>query len=359
VPGITSVVEVSDTTDAAQRSTIENFGRPDPQCPKHMVYGPCGGVRENGDCELGDRRCPFVDRALVHWDGPHAESNDWRPFSTDGAGIVIDLRVRPFDVGSIDEVTRRLAGSCDAVLIGEHHARPDFPPTFIAAVVNDAGGRPWVTLTCRDRNRVVLEAEIEALAVSDVAGVHCVTGDARAPSVRVDASQVFDLDSVRLTALARYAELRVSVAATPLAPPTDQRPLRLLEKQRAGATVCFVNHAGGVDGVRRFIAAARDAGVRMSFIPCIPVITDIASWRVLEGFPGLVLDDALRQRVLQAADPRQAGIDAAIEQAMAMLEIEGVAAINLSGAATSGTELDGAAIMAEIAGSIRERVSIH
>ena len=161
--GITFAVEVSEATDAAQRSTIENFGRPDPQCPKHMVYGPCGGVRENGDCELGDRRCPFVDRALIRWDGPHAESNDWRPFGTDGTGIVIDLRVRPFDVGSIDEVTRRLAGSCDAVLIGEHHARPDFPPTFIAAAVNEAGGRPWVTLTCRDRNRVVLEAEIEAL----------------------------------------------------------------------------------------------------------------------------------------------------------------------------------------------------
>ena len=66
----------------------------------------------------------------------------------------------------------------------------------MATTVLEAGGRPWVTLSCRDRNRVVLEGELEALATLGPAGVHCVTGDARAASVRPDATQVFELGSV-------------------------------------------------------------------------------------------------------------------------------------------------------------------
>src|SRR5947208_2060757 len=30
-------------------------------CPKRMVYGPCQGVHRAGTCELGDRRCAFLD----------------------------------------------------------------------------------------------------------------------------------------------------------------------------------------------------------------------------------------------------------------------------------------------------------
>lgn len=343
-------------TDELDRRAIENVGDPDPQCPKHMVYGPCGGVLTDGRCELGDRPCPFVGRDLRRWAGPPAAGTAAQPFDGADPAIVIDFRVRPFDLDSISAVTSRLSDTSDALLIGEHHARPDFPPTFMAAAVTAAGGRPWVTLTCRDRNRVVLEAELEALTVAGVDGVHCVTGDARAPSVRTDASQVFDLDSMRLTALARQIGLAVSVAATPLAPPMDQRALRLLDKQRAGATMCIVNHAGGVTGVARFVAAARSIGVDVAFLPCVAVFTDLSSWRVLDDFPGLVLDHAVRRRVLDAPDMRRAGIETAVEQAIAMLDIPGVVGVNLSGAATSGTELEGAAIMAEVAATIRERV---
>ncbi|MFC7571210.1 hypothetical protein ACFQX8_01275 [Klenkia terrae] len=47
-----------------------------------------------------------------------------------------------------------------------------------------AGGRPWVTLACRDRNRLVLEQELAGLALVGVDGVLCVTGDGRGPGVR-------------------------------------------------------------------------------------------------------------------------------------------------------------------------------
>jgi 5,10-methylenetetrahydrofolate reductase len=324
-------------------------------CPKHMVYGPCGGVREPDRCEVDDHPCPFVDSPVVSWRGTpaHSRLEPWPPAGEDRAVILTDLRVRPFDLDSIAAVTRRLAVDSDCLLIGEHQNRPDFPPSFAAQAVADAGGHPWVTLTCRDRNRVVLEAELEALVASPVAGVHCVTGDARAPSVRADASQVFDLDGVRLAALARARGLIVSVAATPAAPPRALRPLRLLQKQRAGADLCIVNHAGGPGPVRDFVAACRALGVTMPFLPCVAVFTDARSAAVLQGFPGLVLEPDERRQVLTAADPREAGIRAAVAQAREMLAIPGVAGVNLSGSATSGPEEESAAIMAEVAARVR------
>jgi len=345
------------TTPTPTTTAIEDTGTSEAGCPKRMVYGPCGGVRDSGRCEVDDRRCPFVDRPTVRWAGPQPPPP--LPFAAAlGAAapvIVTDLRVRPFDVRSIAAVTSRLSRSADAVLVGEHHVRPDFPPAMMATLVREAGGTPWVTLTCRDRNRVVLEAELAALAEVHAAGVHCVTGDSRARSVRDDATQVFDLDGTRLAALAAGAGLCPSVGATPAAAPVAERPARLLEKQRAGAAVCFVNHAGGSAPVATFVAAARERGVTIPFIPCVAVITDQASLLVLERFPGLVVDPDVRRAVLEATDGREAGITAAVDEAMRMLAIEGVAGINLSGSATAGPEAESAAIMDEVAARIRAR----
>ena len=77
-----------------------------------------------------------------------------------------------------------LGGSCDAVLVGEHQDQPDFPPTLMAQMLVHNGAQPWLTLTCRDRNRIVLEQELAGLALAGADGVLCVTGDGRAPGIR-------------------------------------------------------------------------------------------------------------------------------------------------------------------------------
>jgi 5,10-methylenetetrahydrofolate reductase len=342
---------------------IEAAGIAEPACPKHMVYGPCGGVRHDGRCEVAEHRCPFVDRDVVPWTGPPPPPVVTFEAALGPPGrrpvIVTDLRVRPFDPASVAEVTAVLAADADAVLIGDHQRRPDLPPTVLARLVHEAGGRPWITLTCRDRTRVVLESELAGLAVSGVRGVHCVTGDARAPTVRPDASQVFDIDGTRLAALAAAAGLCPSVAATPTAPPVHLRPARLAQKERAGAAVCFVNHAGGPAAVATFVDDARRAGVTMPFVACVAVITDATSLHALERFPGLVVDPEVRTRVLGASNGRAEGIAAAVDEAERMLAIDGVVGVDLSGSATAGPELESALIMAEVATAIRERAGTH
>ncbi|SEP24327.1 methylenetetrahydrofolate reductase C-terminal domain-containing protein [Trujillonella endophytica] len=327
-------------------------------CPKHMVFGPCGGVRADERCEVAEHRCVFVDEPAMPWPDEPPPAPAPRPGSlldraASGPVVLTDLSVVPYDPQSLRRVVDVLAPVSDGLLVGEHANRPDFPPAVVAAEVHAAGGRLWTTLACRDRNRVVLEQEVAGLAALEVDGVLCVTGDARGPGVRSGATQVFDLDGPRLAALATAAGLNVAVPESPAAPPVDLRPARVAQKQRAGAQLCVLNHVRTPAEVARFVAAARAAGATLPFVAGVAVYTDERSARVLQRFPGLYLDDDAVERVLAAADPREAGIAVAVAEARALLAIDGVAGVNLSGLASADGEDEGAQVKAEVAARIR------
>jgi 5,10-methylenetetrahydrofolate reductase len=325
-------------------------------CPKRMVFGPCGGVRDDGRCELDEHPCVFLDEPLVRWPDPPVQPMTPSTLLDRAAYapvVLADLSVTPFDPASVRRVVGVLAPVSDGLLVGEHANRPDFPPTMFAAEVIAAGGRVWTTLACRDRNRVVLEQELAGLAAVGVDGVLCVTGDGRGASVRPGVTQVFDLDGIRLAAFAAGMGLPVAVPEAPEAPPVDLRPARVAQKQRAGAQVCVLNHASSPARVAAFVAAARAAGATLPFVAGVAVYTDEPSARVLQRFPGLHLDGVVVGQVLSAPDPRVAGIAAAVAEARALLAIPGVVGVNLSGTGSSGGVDDGAQVKAEVATQLR------
>jgi 5,10-methylenetetrahydrofolate reductase len=325
-------------------------------CPKRMVFGPCGGVRDNGRCELAEHPCVFLDAPLVRWPDPPLQPRTPSPLldrAAHGPVVLTDLSVTPFDPDSVQRVVATLAPVSDGLLVGEHANRPDFPPTLFAAEVIGAGGRVWTTLACRDRNRVVLEQELAGLAAVGVDGVLCVTGDGRGASVRPGVTQVFDLDGVRLASLAAGMGLPVAVPESPEAPPLDLRPARVAEKQRAGAQLCVLNHVSSAARVADFVLAARAAGATLPFVAGVAIFTDEPSARVLQRFPGLHLDGAVVERVLAAPDPRAAGVAAAVDEARALLAIPGVVGVNLSGSGSSRGPDEGARVKAEVAAQLR------
>jgi 5,10-methylenetetrahydrofolate reductase len=328
-------------------------------CPKRMVFGPCGGVRDDGRCELAEHACVFLAPPLPRWPAPTPPAPAPRPGgllerARRSPVVLTDLTVAPFDRGSIRSVVRVLAPVSDGLLIGEHQNRPDLPPTLMAEEVLAADGRPWTTLACRDRNRVVLEQEVAGLAAVGVDGVLCVTGDGRPPGGRPGITSAFDLDGTRLAALATAAGLTAAVAESPAAPPVSVRPARVAEKQRAGAQLCVLNHVAAPARLAGFTAAARAAGATLPFIAAVAVYTDERSARVLQRFPGLYLDDDQVQRVLSAPDTVTAGIQAAVTEARALLAVPGVVGVNLSGLASAHGEATAAAVKAEVATRIRE-----
>lgn len=325
-------------------------------CPKNMEYGPCGGVDFDGSCEVSPHRCTFLELPTVRWHGVAATDEPGRsdpvpePGVSAGATrmrellatrqiVVADFPARALDAASITEVGGILAGEVDAVLAGDAGAaRVQFPPAYRASLIRAAGLEVWTGLNCRDRNRVAMEGELAALAHVGVAGVHCVTGDHTKTGQRPDATPVFDLDSTEAAALARANGHLVSVAEAPATPPVDRRPDRLLEKQNAGAELCYINHCGGADAVGGFIGRARDTGVTLGFIACIPIILDHESASLLRTFTTLVLPHGYVDGILAASDPLEAGVEAAIELGRDFLALDGIVGVDLSGGASPGRE---------------------
>lgn len=325
-----------------------------------MTFGPCGGVRDDATCELDPRPCPFAqaDAEIVPWTPqlpPTTPGSALLEAALRGPVVLTDLTIPAYDADGLADVVRTLAGSCDAVLVGEHQNRPDFPPTLMAALIAQAGGVAWVTLACRDRNRLVLEQELAGLAVAGVDGVLCVTGDVRAQGVRPGVTQVFDLDGTQLAALASQVGHAVAVPEAPSAVPQRLRPARLVQKQRAGAHLAVLNHAGTPAEVAAFVQASRELGLTIPVIAAVAVYTDERSARVLQNFPGLHLDPDQVAQVLGADDVRSAGIEMAVQEARALLAIDGVTGVNLSGLASGDGASAGALVKAEIGHRIREQ----
>ncbi|KQS66040.1 methylenetetrahydrofolate reductase C-terminal domain-containing protein [Modestobacter sp. Leaf380] len=322
-------------------------------CPKSMTYGPCGGVGDDGTCEVAPVPCSFLPLPTVRWSGARESRTVPEPhllaLMRQRPVVVADLPAVALSRDSLERAADRVVGAVDAVLLGDHGAaRVQFSPSYRASLVQARGVPVWQGLNCRDRNRVALEGELAGLADLGVGAVHCVTGDHTLTGDRPDAQPVFDLDSTALAAAAKAAGVLVSVGETPHGPPAQRRAERLREKVRAGADVCFVNHAGSVEALRAFVEEAGDLGVDVPFVACVAVATDPGSAAQLRRFTSLRLPAGYLAGIESAPDPRRAGIAAAIALAQAYLSVPGVRGVDLSGVPTAGAELTTAAALAEI-----------
>lgn len=351
------------------------------RCPKHMSHGPCAGVGADLSCEVpGAGRCSYLDVPDAEWPysagwrdpqapapaAPRPVAPGHRAASAAARPIVVaDLPAPALDAEGLRECATELAGAVDAALIGESPgARVQFPPSYRARLLADAGVPAWAGINCRDRNRVALDGEIAACLDAGAVGLHCVTGDHPATGHRPDAAPVFDLDSVdlvalaraRVTASARHARKApfCSVAHAPAAPPEHKRLDRVLAKISAGADAVFIDHCGGPQQVAAAATALRDAGFTGLVVACVPVVTSQAAAEVIASFAADKLPPGYLQAIATAEDPMAAGIAAATRLATAMLAAGGVDGVNLSGGTRQGEHRQYARAMAQVGRALRE-----
>jgi len=242
-----------------------------------------------------------------------------------------------------------LKGLADAVNVTDGAgARVALSSFAAAAILARAGIEPVLQVTCRDRNRIALAADLLGAAALGVDNLLVLRGDDPKSGDHPDAKPVFDLESKEVIALARQMsddgvlpsgrkiesppDFFVGAADTPLDPPPDWRPDGLLAKAEAGAhfvqtQFCFDPAVAG-----RYLARLRDAGLteRLKIILGVGPIASARSARWMnENLFGVSVPDKVIERLEQAADPATEGRRFCAELIQAVAEIPGLAGVHI------------------------------
>ncbi|MBW1789705.1 MAG: methylenetetrahydrofolate reductase [Deltaproteobacteria bacterium] len=153
-----------------------------------------------------------------------------------------------------------------------------FPSLGGALMVKEMGGEPILQMTCRDRNRMALQADLLFAHQRGVHNVLCLTGDSILLGDHKEGKGVFDLDSSQLLAAVRRLEKgkdlggseldgAVSFCAgaivTPEADPLEPQLIRFEKKIEAGAEFIQTQAVYDLDNFKTFMDYARQFPVKV------------------------------------------------------------------------------------------------
>jgi methylenetetrahydrofolate reductase (NADPH) len=251
-----------------------------------------------------------------------------------------------------DDLLRKalpLAGLADAVNVTDGAgARAHLSAPIAACLLARAGIEPILQFTCRDRNRLALEADLMGAAACGVHNVLCLTGDDPKAGDQPQTKPVFDVDSVALTAIARAlrdkgelpsgrkvagrAAFFLGAADVPVDPPPAWRPDKLAAKAAAGAEFAQTQFCMDTGVVRRYTARLLEHALTRGIFLLIGIAplrsARSARW-MRERLYGTIIPDVFIERLERAAEPAAEGERIAIELIEELAAIPGVAGVHL------------------------------
>ncbi len=270
----------------------------------------------------------------------------------DSGEFVVTAEVTPPLAAGADALLARAAplkGLADAVNVTDGAgARVALSSVAAAAILAREGIEPVLQVTCRDRNRIAIAADLLGAAALGVNNLLVLRGDDPKGGDQPDAKPVFDLDSKAVIALARQMSDQgvlpsgrtieqppgffIGAADTPLDPPAGWRPDGLLAKAEAGADFvqtqfCFDPAVAG-----RYLARLVDAGLteRLKVILGVGPIASARSARWMnENLFGVSVPEWVIQRLEQAGDPAAEGRRFCAELIQAVSQIPGLTGVHI------------------------------
>ncbi|MDI6792290.1 MAG: methylenetetrahydrofolate reductase [bacterium] len=185
----------------------------------------------------------------------------------------------------------------------------------VCHLIKDRGGEPILQMTCRDRNRMALQADLLSAYVLGVENVLCLTGDHIMLGDHKGARQVFDLDSVQLIAAVRTLETGkdiggneldgavsfcVGATATPEADRMGSQLLKFRKKIKAGAEFFQTQAVYDMDKLKEFMQYARQFE-EVKILAGILVLTSVGMARYLNAnVAGVTVPEELIEEVKSA-----------------------------------------------------------
>src|SRR5579884_1035543 len=121
--------------------------------------------------------------------------------------FVVTAEMPVIDGGGLPEVRRQLEpmrAYVDAFNATDNPAAHAHASSLaVSLALLKAGAEPIMQLSCRDRNRLNLQAEMVGASMHGIENLSCMTGDDVSAGDEPQARRVFDLDGPQLLSLAR------------------------------------------------------------------------------------------------------------------------------------------------------------
>jgi methylenetetrahydrofolate reductase (NADPH) len=265
--------------------------------------------------------------------------------------FVVTAELLTVNAGGLDAVRERFEPFEDYVdatnATDNTAAHAHASPLAVAIALKQLGMEPVMQLTCRDRNRLALEAELAGAGLHGIENICCLTGDDVTAGDEPEARRVFDLDSIQLLALGRVMaggtylsgrkidpapKLFLGAVENPGAPPYDYRVDRGLKKVAAGARFLQLQVSFEPERLAAFMREAVEKGLagRCALIPSICLVRSPSALRYMdEHVPGISVPAETIERCERAADPELECFDVACELAEHARSQPGVAGLHL------------------------------
>ena len=257
---------------------------------------------------------------------------------------------RSADPAAVTEHARALVGSVDAVNVTDNPAATaHMSPLAGVRFVAEAGLEPTVQLTCRDRNRLGITADLLGAWALGARNLLCLSGDPLSIGDHPDSTAVNDLSVTDLVALAKRLRddgttladdelaapprFLIGVADVPLADPYHAE--RLEAKLDAGADIVFTQIAFDVAALADWAGRMRARGL-FERVKVLAGVTPLSSARAArfmdEKLPGVHVPARMIRDLEDAGDGAgEVGVSIAIDVVQGIRGIEGIAGVHLMG----------------------------
>jgi len=260
------------------------------------------------------------------------------------------------DAGILDAKIAALQGCVDAVNITDNQtAIVRISSIGTGVYARSHGLEPIIQMTCRDRNRLAIQADLLGAYLHGLRNLLCLTGDHQCFGNHPASKQVYDMDSIQLINMVRDMrdrgvfqngeEIRagkkaemipprfyIGAAANPFAEPLEWRVNRLEKKINAGVDFIQTQCIYDMEIFSRWMRTVVERGLHQQ-VKILAGVTPIRSLGMAkymkESVAGVVVPDSLLERIGAAENPKEEGLVFCAEQIRSFRAMEGLAGVHI------------------------------
>jgi len=254
----------------------------------------------------------------------------------DSGKFLVTTEIGPPKGTDISEMVHHidlLKDKVDVINVTDHQSSVmRFPSLGGCLLIKEHGGEPMLQITCRDRNRLAIQAELLLAYSRGIGNILCLTGDSVDVGDHKEAKPVFDLDSVQLLRMIRTMEsgtdmggnelkgapkFCIGASVHPEADFIEPQLIKFEKKVAAGAQFFQTQGIFDLDSLRRFMQYASQFNVKILAGIIVLVSARMAQF-MNDNVPGIMVPQPIIDEL--ASVEKGKGLQKGIEIAVGLIK---------------------------------------